>query len=95
VATDFDNLAGDNDTVMSAVAINPWRLSVAPMMDRCDYAAFMRVGGVPCAVRVQRFKRVHTGHFWCGIEVRKSDRIAHEGQQMERHFVVTLSMRAR
>jgi tRNA-dihydrouridine synthase A len=32
-----DSLASDNDTVMSAVTINqPWRLSVAPMMDWTD-----------------------------------------------------------
>jgi tRNA-dihydrouridine synthase A len=31
-----DSLASDNDTVMSATITNPWRLSVAPMMDWTD-----------------------------------------------------------
>jgi len=33
--------------------LSPWRLSVAPMMDRCDSAAFMRVYGASCARYVQ------------------------------------------
>lgn len=34
---------------------NPWRLSVAPMMDRCEKPTIMRVAWVSCALSVQFF----------------------------------------